>query len=153
MRRFEPVAGLGGVVLAVSLFLPWYEFVPPPTAQPRADGEVLGFLVTYTGDFITTAWQSFAITGVLLAIVALLAIAVPVVSIAAKGPAKPIALEVIASVTGLIGVLLVALRLVDAPADHLELRSGAWIARRRAGRLDRQLALDARRVDPRRRRP
>lgn len=25
MRRFEPVAGLGGIALAVSLFLPWYE--------------------------------------------------------------------------------------------------------------------------------
>jgi hypothetical protein len=128
MRRFELVAGLGGVVLAVSLWLTWYEFVPPPVDQPPPDGEILGFLTTYTGDFTTTAWQSFAVIDVLLAIVALLAIAVPIVSVGAKGPGKPIGLEVIASVTGLIGVLLVALRLVDAPGDDLELRLGAWIA-------------------------
>jgi hypothetical protein len=128
MRRAEPVAGLGGVVLAVSLFLTWYEFVPPPVDRPPAGSEVLGFVDTYTGDFTTTAWQSFAVIDVVLAVIALLAIAVPVVSVAAKGPAKPIGLEVIASVTGMIGVLLVALRLLDAPDTNLELHAGAWLA-------------------------
>jgi hypothetical protein len=33
MRRFEPVAGLGGVLLAASLFLPWYEVPLPPELE------------------------------------------------------------------------------------------------------------------------
>jgi hypothetical protein len=101
MRRFEPVAGLGGLILLVSLFLPWY-------------GSKSG-------------WQALTVIDVLLALLALLAIAVPVVSAAASGPAKPIAVAVLASAFGWIAVLLVAIRLVFPP-DDLSARYGAWLA-------------------------
>jgi hypothetical protein len=104
MRRAEPVAGLGGILLLVSLFLPWY------------------------GPGNVTGWQAFAVIDVLLALLALLAIAVPVVSAAASGPAKPIAVAVLASALGWIAVLLVVFRLLELPDGFGELRYGAWLA-------------------------
>jgi hypothetical protein len=103
MRRFEPVAGLGGILLLVALFLPWY------------------------GPANVTGWQALTVIDVLLALLALVAIAVPVISAATRGPAKPVAIEVIASAFGWIAVLLVAIRLVFPP-DDLSVRYGAWLA-------------------------
>jgi hypothetical protein len=119
MRRFEPVAGLGGLLLLVSLFLPWYSGTP---VIAQSDVTLIGVEQT------RTAWQAFAVIDVLLALFALLAIAVPVVSVASSGPAKPIAAEVIASAFGWIAVLLVAFRLLELPDGFRELRYGAWLA-------------------------
>jgi hypothetical protein len=103
MRRFEPVAGLGGLLLLVSLFLPWY------------------------GPDDVTGWQALTVIDVLLALLALVAIAVPVISVATRGPAKAVGIQVIASAVGWLAVLLVAIRLVSAP-DDLSLRYGVWLA-------------------------
>jgi hypothetical protein len=103
MRRAEPVAGLGGLLLLVSMFLPWY------------------------GPGNVTGWQALTVIDVLLALLALVAIAVPVISAMTRGPAKPVAIEVIASAIGWLAVLLVAVRLVFAP-DDLSVRYGVWLA-------------------------
>jgi hypothetical protein len=103
MRRAEPVAGLGGLLLLVALFLPWY------------------------GPDDVTGWQALTVIDVLLALLALLAIAVPAVSVATRGPAKAVGIQVIASAVGWLAVLLVAIRLVFPP-DALSLRYGAWLA-------------------------
>ena len=111
MRRAELLAGLGGLLLLVSLFLPWYG--PQDRSLPVAD------------DY--TAWQALAVIDVLVAILAVPAILVPVLSLATRGPAKAIAIAVIASATGWLAILLVAVRLVFPP-DGLDLRYGAWLA-------------------------
>jgi hypothetical protein len=114
MRRAEPLAGLGGIALLVSLLLPWYG---PPAA---------GWVSYGPGDDVPdTAWESFAVIDVLLALLALLAIAVPLVSLATRGPARSIGTAVLASALGWIGVLVVAFRLLDNPGP---LRIGAWLA-------------------------
>jgi hypothetical protein len=102
LRPFDLVAGVGGVVLLVALFLPWY------------GGEVTG-------------WEALSVIDVLLGLAAVVAIAVPVVTAASSGPAKPVAVAVIASVLTALAVLVVAFRLVDDPGPHSQLRSGAWI--------------------------
>ena len=111
MRRAEPLAGLGGLLLLVSLFLPWYR-LQDPSLQVAED---------------FSAWQALAVIDVLLAILAVPAILVPVLSLARRGPAKAIAIAVIASATGWLAIVLVAVRLVFPP-DGLDLRYGAWLA-------------------------
>jgi hypothetical protein len=104
MNRLRPadiVAGAGGLALLLALFLPWYEDL--------------------------TAWQAFSVVDVLLALAALLAIALPVVTAVASGPAKPVAFAVLSSVGSILALLLVLWRLIDAPADGFGLRYGAWI--------------------------
>jgi hypothetical protein len=107
MRRFEPVAGLGGIILLVSLFLPWY-----------ADGSGAG----------GTGWEMLSVIDIVLALLALLAIAVPLATLLTDGPAKSIGTAVLASAFGWIGVLLVVLRLIDDPQPGLELDYGAYVA-------------------------
>ena len=48
-------------------------------------------------------------------------------SLATRGPAKAVAVAVIASATGWLAIVLVAVRLVFPP-DGLDLRYGAWLA-------------------------
>jgi hypothetical protein len=103
MRRFEPVAGFGGLLLLISLFLPWY------------------------GRGNVTGWQALTAIDVVLALLALLAIGVPVISVATRGPAKAVGIAVLASAFGWLAVALVAIRL-GFPPDDLSLRYGAWLA-------------------------
>jgi len=118
MRLAEPVAGLGGILLFGSLFLRWYGGGELPAAQ----GDLIPF-----GPADVTGWQALTAIDVLLAVLALLAIAVPLVSLLAKEPAKPVAIAVIASALGWLAVLLVAVRLVFPP-DDLSPLHGVWVA-------------------------
>jgi len=88
MRRAEPIAGLGGIVLLVSLFL------------DNGAGRVID---------------------VILALLALLAVAVPVVSLTTRGPAKSIGTAVIASALGWLACVLMFLQLFDDPG------LGVWL--------------------------
>jgi hypothetical protein len=119
MRRFEPVAGLGGVLLLVSLFLPWYSGTP---VIAQSEVVLVGI------EQHPSAWEAFAVIDVLLALLALLAITVPIVSLASSGPAKPVAAEVIASAFGWIAVVLVAFRLLELPDGFYSLSYGGWLA-------------------------
>lgn len=92
MRRAEPVAGVGGLLLIVSAFLS----------------------------------GGFGLTDVLLLLAGMLALAVPVVSLVAKGPAKSIGTAVLASAFGWVAVLVGLIRLPD---EWLPLAAGAvaWV--------------------------
>ncbi|HEX6023544.1 MAG TPA: hypothetical protein VFZ00_16250 [Solirubrobacter sp.] len=103
LRPGELVAGLGGAILLVSLWLPWFS----------VDGRD------------HAAWEAMTVIDVLLALTAALALVVPIVAATARGPAAPIGLEVIASVVCAITILLVAYRLIDHPGS---LQYGAWLA-------------------------
>jgi hypothetical protein len=102
MRPGEIVAGLGGAILLLSLSLEWYS----------------------VGGRELSAWEAMSVLDVLLALIAVLALAVPLVAAPARGPAQPMAIEVIASVVCAIAVLLVVFRLLDHPGGLL---SGAWL--------------------------
>jgi uncharacterized membrane protein len=123
LRPFDLVAGLGGVMLLVSLFLHWYG-IDVPEGHPA---------LTSTADM--TAWQAFAVIDVLLAAAALLAIAVPVITAVSRGPAKPVAIAVVATTVCPLALLLVIFRLLDhvGPLEVLglevsfSLRLGAWL--------------------------
>jgi hypothetical protein len=114
------VAGLGGLLLLGSLFGTWYSL------KPGAPAGLHGF--TLFGD--ATAWSAFTIIDVLLALLALLAIAVAVVAQAATGPAKPVAVAVIASAFGWIAILLVTYRLIYPPggSELVTVGGAAWLA-------------------------
>lgn len=126
MRRAEPIAGLGGILLLVSLFLPWYSIDP----NLALDGATLALQAGAFAAADFTAWQTFTVIDLLLALLAVLAILVPVISVTTSGPAKSIAIAVIASATGWLAILLVAFRLLDPPGANaaVDLRYGAWLA-------------------------
>jgi hypothetical protein len=113
LRPLDLVAGAGGLALLITLFLPWYGLV------------VRGFAL----DVTATAWQAFSVSDVLLAIVAFVAIGLPVATALAAGPAKPVAFAVIGSVGSSLALLLVLYHLLNQPGpnDLVGLRAGAWL--------------------------
>jgi hypothetical protein len=120
VRRAEPIAGLGGLLLLVSLFLPW------SGVGIRTRGSAGSDSVSWLSD--ANGWQVLTIVDVLLALLALLAIAVPITSLLTKGPAKSVAAAVLASALGWIAVVLVGIELLTSPVQGVGLRYGAWVA-------------------------
>jgi hypothetical protein len=122
MTKLRPAdlgAGAAGVALLIVLFLPWY-------------GGVAGTGVVSYGPGIApslaTGWQAFSVVDILLGLAAVAAIAIVVVTATARGPAKPVAAAVIATVTSAIAVLLVLWRLLDIPDFVLTRHYGVWVA-------------------------
>jgi hypothetical protein len=101
LRFGEWLAVAGGIALIVSLFLPWYDSL--------------------------TGYEAMSVIDILLTLVALLAIWLGVAQATQEVPAKPVAAGVMSVVFGALAVLLVAFRLIDAPADGLEVRPAAWL--------------------------
>jgi uncharacterized membrane protein len=104
LRAGEWLAAAGGILLIVALLLPWYEGTEP-----------------------LTGFEALSVIDILLGLLAGLALAVPVLQASQDAPNKPIGAAVLTVVFGALGALLVAFRLIDSPADGLEVRSGAWI--------------------------
>jgi hypothetical protein len=114
------IAGVGGVVLLISLFLPWYSVSVDITGFSASDSgsgrEVLGF------------------TGVLLYSISIAAIAIVVARAAAALPAAlPVPLALLG--LGALAVLLVMYRIIDIPTDghvpdqvELSRKAGIFIA-------------------------
>ena len=85
-------------------------------AEPVAG---LGCLLTIVGVLIA----GVGVTGVLLILLGLLALSVPVTTLATRGPAKSIAAAVLASAFGWIGLVLALVRVLD------DASTGNWLAR------------------------
>ena len=111
MRRFEPVAALGGALLAASLFAPWYR--PDAFIITRDSGgsvtQSLLSIATFSG------WRSFTVIDVLLTLVSALAILTLVVKLR---------VQVVAT---LAGVALVVFALLDPPFAGVTIRPGALV--------------------------
>ena len=107
MGRLRPgdlVAGAGALLLlAATLFLDWYSGA--------------------------SAWEAFSVLDVVLALLALPALGLVVAQATRASPAVPVFLSVLASVTGLLAVLLIGYRILNQPGpnDAVEVDAGAWV--------------------------
>lgn len=119
VSRPATVAGVGGAVLALSLFLPWYGVEAPGTS-----GSASG-------------WAALELVDLALLAVALVALGW--VAALATGALEPsAAAAAVVTTAGLVGVCLVAFRIVDLPTPAVparfagmldyELRAGAVVA-------------------------
>src|SRR3954469_19419095 len=100
LRAGEWIVALSGVALLVSLFLPWYE----------------------AG---RSGWEALKLTDVILAVIALAAISVFVVTANQRVPAVPVALEAIVTLLGFVAVVIALVHAIwpDGGRD-----SGLWLA-------------------------
>jgi hypothetical protein len=100
LRRLRPadwLTGLAGVALFLLLFAPWYGV---------SDGNLSG-------------WQAFAVTDVVFAITAVLAVGVVVVTATRAAPALPIAADVVCAAASVVSLVLVLVRLANVPHDEI----------------------------------
>jgi cytochrome bd-type quinol oxidase subunit 2 len=105
VRVWEWLTGLAGAVLLISLFLPWYG----------------------AGDATATAWEAFAITDVVLALVALMAIALPIVAATQRTVAVPQSWTALIMLIVVPGILIALFRLLNLPGDGLGREIGVWL--------------------------
>jgi hypothetical protein len=103
-RVGEILAGAFGVLLLVSLFLPWYRDEAPaclrepcPAAPTRS------------------AWEAFAVLDLVLLAVALAGVGLLVVEVTQRTPAIPVAWSAIAALLALVAVGLVLWRSLSPP--------------------------------------
>jgi hypothetical protein len=109
MRRFEPISAAGGVLLGASLFAPWYRsgvFIITRGANGTETKSSIAF------PDAVTAWDVFSTVDVLLAVIAVLAVVLPVRWRAVAASA---------------GVLLVVFSLLDPPWADTSPVYGAWL--------------------------
>jgi len=106
MRPAELLAGAAGLLLAVSLFLPWYEI----------------------GGVREDAWNALTVTEIPAALAAIGAFALVVVTITQRSPAVPLGAAVITSVVALVSCAVVAARAGVLPAGASERCYGLWLA-------------------------
>jgi hypothetical protein len=106
LRNGDWIALVAGVVLIVSLFLPWY----------GAGGET------------ASGWQSLSAFDVALTLCALFGIAQWFFTAQQPTPAVPLAVAGLGAWTAIVAMILVVIRLIDAPADGLGVEYGVPVA-------------------------
>jgi hypothetical protein len=117
VRAGEIVSAAGGAALLVIMFLEWYA-LGLGSVTPLGDA-----------DLGANAWEAFGVIDLLLALVAVLGLALLAVQLVGRGPALPVAFEVVTSTLALVAVLLVAYRIVNQPGsnDLVDVSLGAWL--------------------------
>jgi hypothetical protein len=123
-RLGDWVTGLAGLVLVISLFLPWFETGAGTYIAPAGEDAEL--------PATRSAWEAFTVIDVLLLLVGLLALAVLLLVAFSRMSAVPVAASSITAVLGLLAVVVVAIRLIFPPgvdgfAGDFERSFGAWI--------------------------
>jgi hypothetical protein len=105
----ELIAGASGVLLLISMLLPWY----------GRETDIAGAVVTESW----TAWESLSVIAVLLFAIGVIAIAVPVGRLIWAAPER-FRDDRALIVLGLLGVLLVLFRLAVIPIPAIDLHPG-----------------------------
>jgi cytochrome bd-type quinol oxidase subunit 2 len=105
VRIWEWLTGLAGAVLLVSLFLPWYG----------------------AGGADASAWEAFAVTDVILALVGLMALGLPIIAATQRTTAVPQAWTALIMLVVVPGILIALFRLLNLPGDGLERQAGIWL--------------------------
>jgi hypothetical protein len=122
LRTGEWIAGLSGVALLVSLFLPWYH------RGPVACIAVVGVKCPNPRRF--TGWEALSVVDVVLAFVALFAIFTWVVTVSQRTPAVPIAADSLLTLFAIVATVVVAIRVADMPdlGRAVDRSGGGWVA-------------------------
>jgi hypothetical protein len=102
LRTGELITGASGLVLLVALFLAWY-------------GDLSG-------------WEAFTVLDLILALLALAALSVPIVTAGHRVPALPLALQSLTALFGMLCLLLVLFRVLNLPGDAHGREWGLWVA-------------------------
>jgi hypothetical protein len=126
------IAGAGGVLLAVALFVPWYTF-PGSELAGGAVGEVLedvgGSIGIDVRDAVSsTGWESFEFTDLLCALAAAVAIARAGIVIVGGDDDPPIPGAVLTLGLGIAALLPVIYRILNPPGIGQNRELGIWLA-------------------------
>ena len=124
LRAGEWLSGITGLVLLVALFLPWYSGEagsPPPKGWTA-------YAPLENGAASLSGWESLGALDVVLALGALAALAIPIVTAIHHVPAGPLAHQSLTVLFGSVAILLVLIRVLNIPDWATEREWGLWVA-------------------------
>ena len=104
-RLGDWTAGVSGIALLGSLFLPWYSVSGDGCPAPPAP----------CGQSEVTAWEAFDALDLFLVVTAVFALGLLIVSLTQRAPAIPIAAAVLTSLIGMAATVAVLVRLLAPP--------------------------------------
>jgi len=107
LRAGEWITAASGVVLALSLFLPWYTV---EALEPVAGRRIAGTLHV-------TAWEAFSLIDVLLLVLALLAIGLLVLTAVQPTAAVGIAADALLTIVAGVVAIVTLIRVLDIPGS------------------------------------
>jgi hypothetical protein len=102
-RFGDLIAGGGGLVLLISLFLSWYSY--------EADGEEIPAVLGIPGN----GWEALGFIDIILLLAALVAMGVAIARMAGAMPRMPVSPGLLVLALGVIATLLVIFRIIDIP--------------------------------------
>jgi hypothetical protein len=130
LRAGEWITAISGLVLFVSLFLPWWSVPSEGVLYERSmDGVRYGDVVRAD----VSAWEALSVTDVLLAVLAVGAIAIWVVAAVARNTAPGIATQTLLVPVALVMAVVCLIRVLNVPdgfeqlAELVDVAYGAWI--------------------------
>jgi hypothetical protein len=106
LRPAEVLALLAGMALAVSLFLPWYEF-----SGVRLD-----------------AWDALTVAEIPIAVAAAMALLLVAATVLQRGPALPVSLAVWTTTVAFVALVVLVVRVIALPGGASERCYGLWLA-------------------------
>ena len=112
------LAGAGGLLLLVALFVPWFGRDDPYCV------EIVGVDCPQGASF--DAWQAFSLVDVILLLAAAAGIAMAVIAVANAKTDLPITSAAMTVPLGLLATFLVAYRVID-PVGDLSRKAGLWL--------------------------
>ena len=116
VRFGDWVMGFGGLAVLLVMFLDWYELPED--------------VVFVSGGVQFSAWESFAVNDVILALAALMALTVVFLTAMQPTAAVPLALASLTTVVAVIALVLVTVRLIwtpDVEGLDTDRTTGAWL--------------------------
>lgn len=125
LRAGEWIVAVSGIVLVISLFLPWYE-----TSAQAVSGGRPGRVVQIT------AWEAFSVIDVLLLMLGVLAIGLLIVTAIQPTAAVGIASDALLTIAAGVVAIIAVIRVLDVPGglegtDGLATQTGravfAWV--------------------------
>ena len=102
LRAGEWITSLAGLVLLVSLFLPWY------------DG--------------ASGWEALSVIDILVALVALVAIGMVPLTASQEVPAIPLAIQALLAIAAKVALILVIIRVISPAGGADDREAGLWAA-------------------------
>lgn len=129
------IAGAGGLLLFISLFLNWYEFPASGLVEDVGGpvGDVLGLDVR---DYVTkTGWESFEILDIFCVVAALVAVVRAAVALAGEDDNPSIPGSILTLALGGIVLGLILYRVANPPGIGMNRELGLWVGLFSAGAI------------------
>lgn len=115
-HRADLIAGVAGLVLLISLFLPWFgpsEALEEAIKQADEISREAGGQPVESPDVTENAWEAFSVVDLLLVVTALVGLRAGIASVASPGGRAAIGVTAVTAGLGTIASLLVLYRVVN----------------------------------------